>query len=82
MGQIGISRHQECFICSSRGMTLCFDFVVQETAVRLSGYQAALLLSVLWLQASLPDNLPDNFEAIAHTYMLTLMFSRPKVRRP
>ncbi|CAM6091632.1 unnamed protein product [Calypogeia fissa] len=51
---------------------------VEMTAVRLSGHQAALLLSVLWLQANLPDNLPSSFEAIAHTYMLILLFSRPK----
>ncbi|BFI42403.1 protein EFR3 [Marchantia polymorpha subsp. ruderalis] len=51
---------------------------VEMTVVRLSGHQAALLLSTLWLQATLPDNLPSNFEAIAHTYMLVLLFSRAK----
>ncbi|KAL3676460.1 hypothetical protein R1sor_026408 [Riccia sorocarpa] len=48
------------------------------TVVRLSGQQASLLLSALWIQATLPDNLPSNFEAIAHTYMLVLLFSRAK----
>lgn len=54
-------------------------YVQEMTVVRLSGHQAALLLSTLWLQATLPDNLPSNFEAIAHTYMLVLLFSRAKV---
>ncbi|KAL2608505.1 hypothetical protein R1flu_027078 [Riccia fluitans] len=51
---------------------------LDTTVVRLSGQQASLLLSALWIQATLPDNLPSNFEAIAHTYMLVLLFSRAK----
>ncbi|CAM6103913.1 unnamed protein product [Calypogeia fissa] len=46
--------------------------------VRLSGHQAALLLSRLWIQAILPDNVPSSYEAIANTYILTLLFSRAK----
>jgi protein EFR3 len=49
------------------------------SVVRLSGHQAALLLSRLWVQAILPDNVPSSYEAIANTYMLTLLFSRAKV---
>ncbi|KAJ7515837.1 hypothetical protein O6H91_22G030400 [Diphasiastrum complanatum] len=51
---------------------------IEMTAVRLSGHQVALLFSRLWVQASIPDNVPGNFEAMAHTYGLTLMFSRAK----
>ncbi|KAL3696176.1 hypothetical protein R1sor_010252 [Riccia sorocarpa] len=46
--------------------------------VRLSGHQAALLLSTIWLSATLSDNVPASYEAIAHTYILTLLFSRAK----
>lgn len=45
----------------------------------LSEDQIAQLLSAFWLQANLPDNLPSNFEAMAHSYMLTLISSRLKV---
>ncbi|XP_057856005.2 protein SEMI-ROLLED LEAF 2 [Cryptomeria japonica] len=47
-------------------------------AMRLSGDQAIQLLSALWIQANLPDNMPANFEAIAHTFNLTLLFSQMK----
>lgn len=50
----------------------------EMSAVKLSGDQAAQLLSALWIQANLPDNIPSNFEAIAHTFSLTLFFSRMK----
>ncbi|KAG6555111.1 hypothetical protein Mapa_003146 [Marchantia paleacea] len=51
---------------------------MEMSAVRLSGHQAALLLSTMWLSATLPDNVPASYEAIAHTYILTLLFSRAK----
>ncbi|KAL2642862.1 hypothetical protein R1flu_010449 [Riccia fluitans] len=51
---------------------------MEMSAVRLSGHQAALLLSTIWLSATLPDNVPASYEAIAHTYILTLLFSRAK----
>ncbi|XP_059437223.1 protein SEMI-ROLLED LEAF 2 [Corylus avellana] len=37
--------------------------------------QIALLLSAFWMQASLPDNLPSNIEAIGHSFVLTLISS-------
>lgn len=46
----------------------------------LSGRQANLLLSSLWTQALSPDNVPQNYEAISHTYSLMLLFSGAKVR--
>ncbi|KAJ0979921.1 hypothetical protein J5N97_015395 [Dioscorea zingiberensis] len=44
----------------------------------LSEEQTAQLLSAFWLQAIQPDNLPSNFEAIAHSFSLTLVSSRLK----
>jgi hypothetical protein len=38
--------------------------------------QMPQLLSAFWIQANLPDNLPSNFEALAHSFCLTLISSR------
>ncbi|KAG8371940.1 hypothetical protein BUALT_Bualt12G0015000 [Buddleja alternifolia] len=46
--------------------------------LRLSSHQITLLLSSLWAQSVSPVNMPENFEAIAHTYSLVLLFSRAK----
>eukprot|EP00252_Welwitschia_mirabilis_P005917 TRINITY_DN16504_c0_g1_i2.p1 TRINITY_DN16504_c0_g1~~TRINITY_DN16504_c0_g1_i2.p1 ORF type:complete len:988 (-),score=224.29 TRINITY_DN16504_c0_g1_i2:531-3071(-) len=51
---------------------------VNTCTLRLSGNQMALLLSSLWAQAMSADNKPENFEAIATTYSLALLFSRVK----
>jgi hypothetical protein len=42
--------------------------------------QMAQLLSAFWMQASLPDNLPSNIEAIGHSFVLTLISSGLKVK--
>jgi hypothetical protein len=47
----------------------------------LSVRQANLLLSSLWTQALSPENVPQNYEAISHTYSLMLLFSGAKVTR-
>ncbi|XP_068648184.1 protein SEMI-ROLLED LEAF 2-like [Aristolochia californica] len=47
--------------------------------LRLSSRQITLMFSSIWAQATCPENTPDNFEAIAHTYSLVLLFSRTKV---
>ena len=47
--------------------------------LRLSGHQATLLLSSIWAQAISPKNNPRNYEAIAHTYCLLLLFLGSKV---
>ncbi|KAL6911589.1 hypothetical protein ACP4OV_000394 [Aristida adscensionis] len=44
----------------------------------LSTRQANLLLSSLWTQALSPENVPQNYEAISHTYCLMLLFSEAK----
>ncbi|KAL3841253.1 hypothetical protein ACJIZ3_025844 [Penstemon smallii] len=46
--------------------------------LRLSSHQITLLLSSIWAQSMSPANMPENFEAIAHTYSLVLLFSRAK----
>ncbi|MED6134455.1 hypothetical protein PIB30_037252 [Stylosanthes scabra] len=46
--------------------------------MELSEDQMAQLLSAFWIQANLPDNLPSKFEAIAHSFMLTLTVLRLK----
>ncbi|CAO2044524.1 unnamed protein product [Urochloa humidicola] len=47
---------------------------MESTVLRLSGHQAILLLSSIWVQAISPKNTPQNYEAIAHTYSLLLLF--------
>ncbi|XP_050222959.1 protein SEMI-ROLLED LEAF 2 [Mercurialis annua] len=46
--------------------------------MKLSEDQITLLLSAFWIQANLPDNLPSNFEAIAHSFTVTVISSRLK----
>ncbi|KAF3454137.1 hypothetical protein FNV43_RR04584 [Rhamnella rubrinervis] len=46
--------------------------------MKLTEDQIAHLLSAFWIQANLPDNLPSNVEAIAHSFILTLISSRLK----
>ncbi|XP_008808672.1 protein SEMI-ROLLED LEAF 2-like isoform X2 [Phoenix dactylifera] len=57
---------------SARSMEAETDFMM------LTEDQTAQLLSAFWIQANQPDNLPSNFEAIAHSFSLTLLFSRLK----
>ncbi|OVA19391.1 hypothetical protein BVC80_9055g12 [Macleaya cordata] len=49
-----------------------------RTSLRLSSRQITLLLSSIWAQSISPENTPENYEAIAHTYSLVLLFSRGK----
>lgn len=48
------------------------------TSLRLSSHQVSLLLSSIWVQATSADNTPANFEAMAHTYSIALLFTRSK----
>lgn len=48
------------------------------TSLRLSSHQVSLLLSSIWVQATLTDNTPSNFDAMAHTYKIALLFTRSK----
>ncbi|WOH06488.1 hypothetical protein DCAR_0625916 [Daucus carota subsp. sativus] len=51
---------------------------VEATSLRLSSHQIILLFSSIWIQSISPANVPENYEAIAHTYSLILLFSRTK----
>ncbi|XP_048333178.2 protein SEMI-ROLLED LEAF 2 isoform X1 [Ziziphus jujuba] len=48
------------------------------TSLRLSSHQVNLLLSSIWVQATSAENTPANFEAMAHTYNIALLFTRSK----
>ncbi|XP_068317761.1 protein SEMI-ROLLED LEAF 2 [Pyrus communis] len=48
------------------------------TSLRLSSHQVSLLLSSIWVQATSAENTPENFEAMAHTYNVALLFTRSK----
>lgn len=50
----------------------------EANSLRLSSQQIILLLSSIWAQSVSPENTPDTYEAIAHTYSLVLLFSRAK----
>lgn len=51
---------------------------VEGISLRLSSHQIILLLSSIWAQSISPVNEPKNYEAIAHTYSLVLLFSLAK----
>ncbi|XP_041997859.1 protein SEMI-ROLLED LEAF 2-like [Salvia splendens] len=46
--------------------------------LRLSSHQINLLLTSIWVQSVAPENLPEDYVALAHTYSLMLLFSRAK----
>jgi len=56
------------------------DFVLvmfQETKIAmLTEDQTNQLLSAFWIQANQTDNTPFNYEAIGHSYSLTVLSSR------
>ncbi|KAA8518182.1 hypothetical protein F0562_015656 [Nyssa sinensis] len=54
------------------------DKELEAVSLRLSSHQITLLLSSIWAQSISPANMPENYEAIAHTYSLVLLFSRAK----
>ncbi|RDX61011.1 Protein EFR3-like B, partial [Mucuna pruriens] len=51
---------------------------LKAATLRLSSHQINLLLSSVWAQSISRENMPANYEAIAHTYSLVLLFSRAK----
>ncbi|KAK4759438.1 hypothetical protein SAY87_022569 [Trapa incisa] len=51
---------------------------VEASSLRLSSRQITLLPSSIWAQSISPENMPQNFESISHTYSLVLLFSRAK----
>lgn len=51
---------------------------VEGSSLRLSIRQITLLLSSIWAQSISPENSPENYEAIAHTFSLVLLFAHAK----
>ncbi|KAI3692753.1 hypothetical protein L6452_32575 [Arctium lappa] len=49
-----------------------------SSSLRLSRHQVSLVLSSIWIQATLAGNTPANFEAMAQTYSLALLFTLSK----
>ncbi|XP_073526125.1 uncharacterized protein [Phyllobates terribilis] len=47
-------------------------------SLRLSSHQISLLLSSIWVQAISAENTPENFEAMALTYNIALLFTSCK----
>ncbi|KAK4784247.1 hypothetical protein SAY86_018615 [Trapa natans] len=64
----------------SRNQPYSFNHYDRKTegSLRLSSHQVNLLLSSIWVQAASTENTPANFEAMAHTYSLSLLFSCSK----
>lgn len=50
----------------------------EANSLRLSSHQITLLLLSIAAQSISPGNMPENYEAISHTYSLVLLFSRAK----
>lgn len=66
-------------LCQSNSLKLALtDGKADVTSLRLSSHQVSLLLSSIWVQATSADNSPANFEAMAHTYNIALLFTRSK----
>jgi hypothetical protein len=58
-----------------------FPQMFQEANVALlTEDQTNQLLSAFWVQANQTDNTPFNYEAIGHSYSLTVLSSRLKVQ--
>ncbi|KAJ9537411.1 hypothetical protein OSB04_030144 [Centaurea solstitialis] len=49
-----------------------------SSSLRLSRHQVSLVLSSIWIQATMAGNTPTNFEAMAQTYSLALLFTLSK----
>ncbi|KAK6119239.1 hypothetical protein DH2020_047022 [Rehmannia glutinosa] len=59
--------------------TLCnMEKELKGISLKLKTRQISLLLSSIWVQAISHLNTPANYEAIAHTYSLVMLFSRNK----
>ncbi|XP_015952141.1 protein SEMI-ROLLED LEAF 2 isoform X1 [Arachis duranensis] len=67
--------HPHCDYSFSSALTNGKD---ELSSFRLSSHQVSLLLSLIWVQATSAENGPANFEAMAHTYSIVLLFTRSK----
>ncbi|XP_021290264.1 protein EFR3 homolog B isoform X2 [Herrania umbratica] len=66
----------------SHGRSYSFKDVLGDgkmlSHLRLSSHQVSLLLSSIWVQANSAENTPANFEAMARTYSIAVLFTRSK----
>lgn len=72
------SRNPSVLLDTDRNPVSKLNKELEAVPLRLSSRQITLLLSSIWAQSISPANMPENFEAIAHTYSLVLLFSRAK----
>lgn len=73
-----------CYTTLLRVLSLSYNWFCvsfQVIPLRLSSHQICLLLSSIWVQSLSPHNMPQNYEAIANTYSLVLLFGRTKVQQ-
>ncbi|CAF2093795.1 unnamed protein product [Brassica napus] len=70
--------HNQAYSNWNQPVTSVADNSVDAVYIRLSSHQIGLLLSSIWAQSLSPANTPDNYEAIANTYSLVLLFCRVK----
>uniref|UniRef100_A0A1J3CQ97 Protein EFR3-like protein n=1 Tax=Noccaea caerulescens TaxID=107243 RepID=A0A1J3CQ97_NOCCA len=72
------SRHTSLSCQSLDSLKDVDDGIKSLCSLRLSSHQVNMLLSSLWIQANSTENTPANFEAMASTYNITILFSLAK----
>uniref|UniRef100_A0A1J3FGI8 Protein EFR3-like protein n=1 Tax=Noccaea caerulescens TaxID=107243 RepID=A0A1J3FGI8_NOCCA len=72
------SRHTSLSCQSLDSLKDVDDGIKSLCSLRLSSHQVNMLLSSLWIQATSTENTPANFEAMASTYNITILFSLAK----
>ncbi|ESQ36322.1 hypothetical protein EUTSA_v10006704mg [Eutrema salsugineum] len=72
------SRHTSVSCQSLDSLKDVDDGIKSLCSLRLSSHQVNMLLSSLWIQATSTENTPANFEAMASTYNITILFSLAK----
>ncbi|XP_010546763.1 PREDICTED: uncharacterized protein LOC104818746 [Tarenaya hassleriana] len=86
----GYSAHEELKNCKTSPNFHKLNSIIDKTSgftnladtipfmMKFTEDQIGQLLSSFWIQSTLPDNLPSNIEAIAHSFSLTLLSLRVK----
>ncbi|XWS09313.1 hypothetical protein CRYUN_Cryun40dG0074800 [Craigia yunnanensis] len=73
---------KESIMCQSHGNSFSFKHAPGDgktlACLRLSSHQVSLLLSSIWVQANSAENTPANFEAMAHSFYIAVLFTRSK----
>ncbi|XP_010457707.1 PREDICTED: uncharacterized protein LOC104763859 [Camelina sativa] len=74
-----VNHTSQQFSCQSLDNLMDVDDGIKSLcSLRLSSHQVNMLLSSIWIQATATENAPENFEAMASTYQITLLFSLAK----